>query len=132
MKSKLIIIGALLFGLAVGLVGTMLLSNKSVTTGPCGASAKNSKSYRMAINNSKVQPAYITGKLCDTLTITNNDATTRLIAFGPHEDHVPYDGVTERILTKGQSFTITLNKPGSYHWHDHLHDEVEGYFAVIY
>jgi len=43
---------------------------------------------------------------------------------------VPYDGVAERVLGKGQSFTITLNQAGNFHWHDHLHDEVEGYFTV--
>jgi len=43
---------------------------------------------------------------------------------------MPYDGVAERFLNKNESFTITLNATGTYHWHDHLHDEVEGYFTV--
>lgn len=68
--------------------------------------------------------------MCDTLTFTNKDAIAREIAFGPHEHHVPYDGVAERVLNKNQSFTVTLNQTGNFRWHDHLHDEVEGTFAV--
>jgi hypothetical protein len=86
--------------------------------------------HTIVITNSKVSDDKIQGKLCDTLTITNDDAVIREVAFGPHEHHVPYDGVAERLLSKGQSLTITLNQAGSFHWHDHIHDEVEGYFTV--
>jgi hypothetical protein len=55
---------------------------------------------------------------------------TREIGFGVHDKHVAYDGISERILNQDESFTITLDKTGRYHWHDHFHDEVEGYFSV--
>lgn len=67
---------------------------------------------------------------CDTLTVRNLDEETRLIAFGRHDHHRVYDGVTERLLKKGEGFTITLNEAGSFTIHDHLHDEVEGLFVV--
>lgn len=87
--------------------------------------------HKVVIARDHVTPSgTIRASLCDRLEITNQDAEAREIAFGPHERHVPYDGVAERVLNKGQSLTITLNKSGTYHWHDHEHDEVEGYFKV--
>lgn len=86
--------------------------------------------YHVTIHGSKVSNDKITAKYCDTITFTNQDDLTREIAFGPHEHHVPYDGIAERVLGKDQSFTITLIQTGSFHWHDHLHDETQGYFTV--
>ncbi len=87
-------------------------------------------SYRITIENDKASATTIHGHLCDTLTYTNKDKAAREIAFGRHDDHVPYDGVAERVLTQNESFTITFDKTGTYRWHDHLHDEVTGSFTV--
>lgn len=88
------------------------------------------KDHKVVIQNDKVSPEYTTAPKCDMLTITNLDNKYRLIAFGPHDNHVPYDEVTERLLSKGQSFTVTLNQTGTFSFHDHLHDEVQGTFTV--
>ena len=87
-------------------------------------------SYMVSIQNDKVSEPDIKAKLCDKIMFMNEDHVTRELAFGPHEDHVPYDGVAEKILNQGQYFTITLITPGHYHWHDHNHDAVGGYFTV--
>lgn len=85
---------------------------------------------KVVIQDGKVSEDHINGRLCDTLSITNEDTASREIAFGLHDHHEPYDGVTERVLGKGESFTITLNQAGSFRWHDHIHDEVQGFFTV--
>lgn len=82
------------------------------------------------ISGDKINPEQTVGKACDTLTITNSDNKTRLIAFGHHDSHKQYDGVTEKVLRQGQSFTVTLNEKGTYTVHDHYDDEVEGTFVV--
>ena len=82
------------------------------------------------ISSDKMVPEKTVGKLCDTLTITNSDSQTRLIAFGHHDSHKEYDGVTEKILKQGQSFTVSLNEKGTFTIHDHYKDEVEGSFTV--
>ena len=88
--------------------------------------------HTVVIADDRVTPSgTVRASLCDQLKITNQDTEAREIAFGPHEHHVPYDSVAERVLNKGQSLTIILNKSGTYHWHDHEHDEVEGYFNVV-
>lgn len=130
MRSKIIIIVALVLGIGLGVGGVHLLNTKSVADKMCSKPVASAESHDMMIMDGKVEPDHVKAKLCDTLTITNMDSEAREIAFGPHDDHVPYDGVAEKVLNKDQSLTITLNEAGSYHWHDHLHDEVEGFFDV--
>ena len=84
----------------------------------------------VVIKDDKTSPAHTMGKLCDKLTITNLDNEDRLIAFGQHEHHTPYDNVTERLLGKNQSLTVTMTELGNYKFHDHIHDEVQGTFTV--
>jgi hypothetical protein len=87
-------------------------------------------SHMMVIQNNQVLPSNIMASRCDTLIITNNDSIRRLMAFGLHEDHVPYDGIAEQVLYKDQSLIVTLIQAGSFRFHDHLHDEVQGTFTV--
>ena len=87
--------------------------------------------HLVTIRNSKAQPAHTTAKLCDKLKIENQDAQVRLMAFGIHDKHQPYDGIEERALDKNQSFTVTLNQSGNFLFHDHLDDSAQGTFTVI-
>jgi plastocyanin len=120
-------IGIVLFMLA--LTGAVLLANRhsAANSGVCGT---NGPLHQVTIQNNRVSPENTDARLCDRLQFTNEDNTIREIAFGPHEHHVPYDGVTAKVLYQHQSFTITLNKLGQYHFHDHIHDEVTGFFTV--
>lgn len=92
--------------------------------------SKKLKSHTVTIENSTPSPKTTKATLCDTLTITNKDNKTRKIAFGKHDHHQAYDGVAEKILEKGQSFTVTLNEAGSFKFHDHFEDKTIGYFTV--
>ncbi|MGH7241146.1 MAG: hypothetical protein ACREGB_02505 [Candidatus Saccharimonadales bacterium] len=115
-------------GLIVIVAGFFIFSSRDKSNDIC--KGKTGQTYSVNIKNSKPSNATIHGKMCDHITYKNLDNVTREIAFGPHENHIPYDGVAERFLNQNQSFTITLNQTGSFHWHDHIHDEVEGYFTV--
>lgn len=86
--------------------------------------------HQVIIQNSVVAPDRTSANLCDSLTIINQDPTMRLIAFGPHDHHTPYDGVTERYLGAGQSLTVSLDQAGTFSFHDHIHDTVTGTFTV--
>lgn len=86
--------------------------------------------HSVVIRGGKVTPEHTQAVLCQRLTITNLDTQARLMAFGIHSDHVPYDGVSERLLHQGQSLTVTLTQPGVFIFHDHLDDAVEGSFSV--
>lgn len=84
----------------------------------------------VTLQNEQAVPSHITGKACDTLTISNADTKDRLIAFGSHEHHISYDGVSERVLAQGQSLTVVLVKSGTYLFHDHTDPAVKGSFTV--
>lgn len=130
-RRKLVIVNGSLGALAIILIILALMSGgapKTEASDHC--KVKSPAAHTITIKNDSASPAVTHGRLCDTLTITNDDHVEREIAFGPHEDHVPYDGVAERLLGQGESLTITFDKPGAYHWHDHLHDDVQGNFIV--
>jgi plastocyanin len=86
--------------------------------------------HTVIIQDDKVSPNHTDGHLCDTLTIKNLDSVTRFIAFGQHDHHQPYDGITKDTLNQNESFTITMDQAGEFMFHDHAHDEVEGTFSV--
>lgn len=123
--------GAAVFGIAIiGLV--VALSSKYLDRpSPAAVGCSNhSINHKVVILDDKVSPSHTIAQKCDTLTITNQDSTERLIAFGRHDDHVPYDSVSERLLQKNESFTVTLEQAGNFRFHDHEHDEVQGTFTV--
>ena len=92
--------------------------------------AKKGTDYKVTIKNGSITPAHIDGKLCDTMTVTNTDDVLRYMAFGRHDEHQAYDGITEKTLEKAQRFTVTLDEGGNYKFHDHLHDEVTGTLTI--
>lgn len=117
----------LVVGVGVGsvLLASMYLSSQKTECEEAG------KKYLVTIEDSVVTPKHIDAQLCDTLTITNNDDTERLMAFGEHDKHVAYDNVSQRYLSKGQSIEVTLVEAGDYLFHDHNDDEVLGTFSVV-
>ena len=117
---------------AATVYGSVVLFQQLKSKSPHLATACTTKStnHTVTITNSQVIPSHTTAKLCDTLTVTNTDDVLRYIAFGRHDEHQAYDGITEKTLEKGKGFTVTLDEVGDYKFHDHLHDEVIGTFSV--
>jgi hypothetical protein len=117
--------------LVAGLVGwlTTLYFNQQYANEHEGCQP-SSVNHKVVIQNDKMSPVNTIGSHCDTLTITNLDDEQRLIAFGQHSKHIHYDGVEEKFLAKGQSLTVTLVQTGTFLFHDHEHDEVQGTVTV--
>ena len=132
MKSRVkpIIFTILLVALTgLAAYGSIYLSDQLSTANTVICSQKG-VNHQVAIKNSVATPSNVTGKLCDTLAIKNEDDVTRFMAFGQHDNHQAYDGVSERTLGKDQSLTVTMDKTGEFLFHDHLHNEVQGIFTV--
>jgi len=133
-KKLLILVIVGIFLISILIIGSTILLISQYNAheyaeehGDCIPSRPN---HRVVIQNDTVSPAHTDGNKCDTLTITNQDDVNRLVAFGPHENHVPYDGIKEQELSKGQSLTVTMVQTGNFRFHDHIHDEVQGTFTV--
>lgn len=134
MKRILVGVAAIL-GIVLVIGSTIYLSNKflakSSSEVPSSSSCQgNSVSHTVTIKNNHVSPEHTDGTICDTLTITNSDESIRLIAFGQHDNHVSYDGVTQKTLDKNQSLMVTFNQTGTFTFHDHFEDSVQGSFTV--
>lgn len=115
---------------ASSIVGARLLHANQLNEGNVSCTRKQGGNHIVIIKNSKVSPWVTRASLCDSLTITNNDNELRLIAFGTHQHHQPYNGIAEQILGQGQSLVVVLNKSGTYQFHDHIHPSVVGEFLV--
>jgi hypothetical protein len=125
-QLTLLISGTLV--LVAGVLVVAFTSDNSASTTSC----KNiGTSYIVTIKDNEPDKPSVTAKRCDRLTIKNLDSTLREIGFGPHDDHLPYDGVAEKVLPQNQSLAITMVQTGTFHYHDHFHDEVAGTFTVL-
>ena len=131
-----VFVAGLILVSGVVVTGTLYLSNRFLNN---DSNAKQptviqciskGPTHVVTIQNDAANPKHTDGKVCDVLTIINNDNKVRLMAFGPHEEHRAYDGVTEQELKQGQSLTITLNQAGTFEFHDHIGDIVQGDFTV--
>jgi plastocyanin len=120
----IVVIGIVVF------VSSYLSSQAHSAANGLSACPKVGINHTVTIRNDMAVPQHTQAALCDTLTITNTDDEVRLIAFGPHSHHQAYDGITEELVGQGQSVKVTLNKSGTYPFHDHIHDEMTGDFTV--
>ena len=125
-KQLAVLFAASVVGVAA-LLGVAFSRQHSSGVGAC---ARPGHSHQLSIRSGVLSRPHVAGQLCDRLTITNLDNTTRDIAFGQHDNHQAYDGITERLLGKGDSLTITLVQKGTYELHDHFHDGISGTFTV--
>jgi lipopolysaccharide export LptBFGC system permease protein LptF len=121
-----LLMASVVVGGTIFVVANFYLS-KSSSTSECKTAGKN---HSVTIQNDTFSEKQINAVQCDTLTIRNADDKVRLIAFGEHTNHEPYDGVSEKQLQKDGSFKIVLNKTGTYEVHDHLQDETQAFFTV--
>jgi len=112
-------------------LASQYLKDPKAAASPGSATCQGTrKTHLVLIKNDTMIPEHIQAALCDKLTIINKDPTLRLVAFGSHAHHTPYDGVIEDPLEQGQHLTITLNQPGTYQFHEHLEDIAHGTFTV--
>ena len=123
---SVILIGIITLGVAT-IALSFKLSSKYTDNVTCQLTGK---SHRIVIQGDRMKPSQVHANLCDKLTIINQDNKTRLIAFGEHDEHKSYDGVSEKFLKKNQSLEVTLKRAGNFKFHDHLQEYLTGSFTV--
>jgi hypothetical protein len=122
----LLAMGAVVFGVSM-IANGALGQHKEAAKTTCNG---DHSEYIVTIQDAKLSIDDIHAKLCDKLTIINADNTLRLMAFGVHDHHQPYDGIEEKLLKQNDQLSVTLQQTGTFTFHDHLHDEVQGTFTV--
>lgn len=126
----LILIAILSAGVIYSVIKLSARGKSEAVANTVKCSSPSPKQHIFTIQHSDVTPRHINARLCGKLTVINKDDRSRLIAFGVHDSHKPYDGVEERVLTQNQQMTVTLNQAGNFIFHDHFDDAVEGTFTV--
>lgn len=129
-KKLLIFTGIIIVIVAIAGAESLIASHLIASDNTSQNCRGNHTGHTILLNGKNATPRTVIAPLCDTVTFKNTDSTTVLIAFGPHEHHVAYDGILEHELKQDESFTITLNKTGTFYFHDHLEDIIEGQFTV--
>lgn len=127
MKQVFILSALILLGIS-GIVGGIATARQlSRPSQPCNATGSN---HVVVFQDGQATPRSITAKKCDTLTIVSQEDTSRLIAFGAHNRHTPYNGSAERNLPARSSISLTFDTVGEYVFHDHYQESVGATFTV--
>ncbi len=85
----------------------------------------------ISLSDTTFTPGELTIQLCDEVVITNIGKDLHEPAFGPHPTHLEIPGwEAEEPLQPGQSFRLTIDRPGNFSYHDHLHPRLEGHLTV--
>lgn len=124
-----VVLSAATIPLAIWLTHTQTAQHENARR-RCEDSTIKHVTHRVVVENNKVMPEHTVAKLCDTLIITNKDANERLMAFGQHDKHMSYNGVSEKFLRHNQSLEVVLITSGDYLFHDHEDEAVGGTFSV--
>lgn len=128
MLAALIIAGALVVVASQTWAGQQLGDNGDHKNEVCPDIGSN---HLVIVEDGRATPQHTKANLCDRLTIENRGNDVLEMAFGKHDHHTPYDGVTERSLEKGERFSVTLVQAGSFRFHDHITDQAHGDFTVV-
>lgn len=99
-----------------------------VQAGTCPAGTGTN--HKIMLMDNVATPDHIDARLCDTLTFMNHDDTTRQINFGVHHKHVLYAGQEGKVVDADHNESIRLTEIGTYTFHDHKENQINGDFTV--
>ncbi len=108
------------------------------TGGKTGGSQQQTQQGQTAatvtFSDSGVSPATVTIKSGQSITWVNNSSKTIQVASDPHPTHTDNrelsNGQSVLDLAPGASTAVTLNKKGTWGFHDHLNPSVRGKVVV--
>jgi cytochrome o ubiquinol oxidase operon protein cyoD len=94
-----------------------------------GACQQVHEHQHIVIKDGVASPSHVDAGLCDTLTVTSEDAT-RTIVFGEPGQPESYAGEIDLTLYKGRPETFTLSQMGTHQFQDREHPETAAGFTV--
>ncbi|HSX48265.1 MAG TPA: cupredoxin domain-containing protein [Candidatus Nanoarchaeia archaeon] len=138
---KKIIIGVVV--VAVLAVGAFAIKNSiskktsdtsSQTTPPAASdqsSSTNQGGMVVTYDGNSFSPTSLTIKVGDTVTFRNNSSAPMWVASNPHPSHTDYKGFDAlRSFAKGEDYTFTFTKVGTWGFHNHLSPDATGTIVV--
>lgn len=143
-KSGIIVTGLVGIVLVVG--GVVISKNKSGTDQTNSASTASSQNTSAASDQSSstavpsvatityassgFSPSTVTVKKGDTITIKNDSSDDIQFDSNPHPLHTDNTELNVGAVASGKSTTVTLNKVGTWGYHNHFNTSQKGTITV--
>jgi len=109
-------------------------SQDSSTADDSNNSSETVSSVTISYTDNGFSPSSTSLKLGGTLTWVNNSGSELQVAVNPHPTHTGDKAITEGefvlALSQGQSKTVTVNKSGTFGYHNHLESGDTGSIRV--
>lgn len=84
----------------------------------------------VTIADTAFSPQELKIKVSDTVTWKNEDTAIHKIASDPHPTHTDLPELVSGNLAKGQNYSFTFDKKGTFGYHCHLHVNMKGTIIV--
>jgi len=109
----------------------MQQKTQSTTEKSQPSTMQKASSHAVSYGENGFEPNSITIKVGETVTWTNNDSDEMWVASNPHPTHTDYPGFDElKSVTKGQTYSFTFTKEGTWGYHNHLNPGQKGVVVV--
>jgi plastocyanin len=110
----------------------LLLHKKPTTSNPATNQSQTSQNSADTItfDGNTFSPAAITVKSGTTVTIKNTSSQDMAMDSDPHPVHTDDTDLNVGDVAPGQSKTFTVEKKGSFGYHDHLDPTVAGRITI--
>lgn len=131
------IVVVLIVGLGVFLLAKNNSSNK--TTSNTSSTSTNSNSadntaasdlVTITYSDSGFSPSTANLKAGGKLTITNSSSSTVQVNSDPHPFHTDNEELNIGAINAGESKTVTLNKTGTWGYHNHIDSSQKAHITV--
>ncbi len=87
--------------------------------------------HEVIIKDGMFHPRELTAAVCDRIRFVNRESVPHEPAVGSHPAHTSYPGFdAESPLWENEIFEFTLNRPGTYSFHDHLNESMVGALVI--
>jgi plastocyanin len=127
-KEKKIIYGSLAL---IALSGAVFIGYRHQYNTEAACNATNATIHEIRIADGKAEPQTIETELCDKLRFISDDNEHHVMTFGGHSHHSSYPGFKEESQDEiGDFQEITLSLSGTFYFHDHLNQNLNGYVTI--
>ncbi len=129
-KITTVFYGALIFIilLVIATIAVFTLTKRENITP--AETLKTQYTATVSITSAGFEPASLTIKKGTEITWTNDDTSPHQLQANPHPTGKSLPGLTSEILNNKQTYRYTVNKAGSFGYHDHLNPAINGNLNV--
>lgn len=119
-----------LFLSACSLYGGTLMRTSGTVTGPSVSPSAQKGSLVISYSNNGFSPNPATVKVSQAIEFKNDSGTDVQVNSANHPTHLLFPELNIGVIAPGESKSVTLTKPGTYKYHNHLNASQTGTIIV--